>query len=248
MPILPCWARTALVFWAGVACSTSAAAVEDDATTVPEPPANKLTVAYYDFSSGKNGADINVRHTFKSSTAWVGAYHESDKFDQVRFGYEYDYHESWRTFVPAVQVASHGFVGFTLYGEAGKRYFAIGGYGRTNLQPYWNLGFDPNDYAQFGGGFRDSAGNTVSVYAIHDIRLGTGQTNTHLYFRRHLNDWRFTLDVVKEHGTGDNGQLVNTWSASLDTDWRRFFVRVAADPHVNYTADHQLRVASGWRF
>src|SRR5262245_38886757 len=55
-------------------------------------PLNKLTVSYYHFSSGKDGVDLNLRHTFKSSTAWIGGYHESDGFDQLRLGYEYDYH------------------------------------------------------------------------------------------------------------------------------------------------------------
>src|SRR5262249_27676137 len=125
----------------------------------PEPPPNKLTVAYYDFSSGTNGADLNLRHTFASMTAWIGTYHEDDGFDQVRVGYEYDYHSHWLTLVPSVQAATHDFLGATIYSEVGSRYFAIGGFGRTNLKPYWNLGFDPNDYVQFGGGYRDSAGN-----------------------------------------------------------------------------------------
>ena len=223
------------------------AAAADDDPKSNDPPPNKLTLAYYDFSSGKNGGDVNLRHTFKSTTGWIGVYHQSDGFDQIRLGYEYDYHEGWRTFVPSVQVASHGFLGFTLYGEAGHRVFAIGGYGRTNLNPYWNLGFDPNDYAQFGVGYRDHASNTISVYAIHDIRLGTGQTNTHFYFRRHFGEWRWTVDVVNEHGDGDDG-AINAWSVSVDADWRRWFVRIAEDPHVNYTPDRQLRVASGLRF
>jgi hypothetical protein len=215
----------------------------------PAPTPNKLTLAYYDFSSGRTGVDINLRHTFSTSTAWVGFYREDDGFDQARAGYEYDYHGHGITFVPSAQVASHGFFGATVYGEVGTRVFAIAGAGRTNLEPYWNLGFDPNDYVQFGGGYRDRAGNAVSVYSIHDIRLDTGQTNTHLYFRRYVSaDWRLTLDVVRERGTGDDDIEVRSWAASLDVDWRRWFVRVAEDPHVNYTADRQLRVAGGLRF
>ena len=124
----------------------------------------------------------------------------------------------------------------------------IGGAGRTNLNPYWNLGFDPNDYVQFGTGYRNNAGDVVSAFAIHDNRLGTGQTNTHLYFRHYLRKWRLTLDVVNEHGNGEGGLVVRAWSTSLDVDWRRWFVRVADDPHVNYTADRQVRIAGGVRF
>ena len=214
-----------------------------------DPPANKLTLTYYDFSSGTTGADANLRHTFPSSTVWIGGYRQSDGFDQLRAGYEYDYRRGWLTLVPSAQAATHGFVGTTVYAEVGRRAFAIGGAGRTNLRPYWNLGFDPNDYVQFGAGVRDAVGNSVSAYAIHDNRLGTGQTNTHIVARRYLSGrWRLTVDAVHEHGSGDEGVLVSGWAASIDLDWRVWFVKVAHDPHVNYTPDRQWRIAAGVRF
>jgi hypothetical protein len=221
-----------------------------DAPAASPPPLNKLTVAYYDFSSGTRGVDVNLRHTFPSSTAWIGGYHEDDGFDQARVGYEYDYRRHWLTLVPSAQAASHGFLGGSVYGEAGRRLYAIGGAGRTNLEPYWNLGFDPNDYVQFGAGYRDGAGNTVSVYAIHDNRLDTGQTNTHVFVRRYLpQPWpRLTLDVVRERGRGDDEVLIHAWAVSVDAEWRRWFARVAEDEHVNYTPDRQFRLASGLRF
>jgi hypothetical protein len=236
-----------------VAClraATAAAGDPDDAATgkPAAAPANKLTVAYYDFSA-KTGMDVNLRHTFESGTAWVGVYHQNDRFDQARIGYEYDYHQGWLTLVPSAQAASHGFLGATLYGEAGRRCFGLGGMGRTNLHAYWNLGFDPNDYVQFGAGCRDRSGNTYSLSAVHDNRLDTGQTNTHVVVRRYLpGDWRVTVDAVREHGRGDGELVVRTWAVSVDVDWRRWFVRVAEDPHVNYTADRQVRVAAGFRF
>lgn len=221
----------------------------DDPATPNDAPLNKLTLAYYNFSSGKEGVDINLRHTFKSSTAWIGGYRESSGFDQGRVGYQYNYQRDWLTFVPSAQAATRGFLGVSLYGEAGRSFFGIAGMGRTNLQPYWNLGFDPNDYVQFGAGYRDHAGNTMSVYAIRDNRLGTGQTNTHVLFRRYLpHDWRLTADLVHEHGHGDDGLIVKAWSVSVDADWRRWFVRVARDPNVNYTPYRQVRVAAGLRF
>jgi hypothetical protein len=227
-----------------------AAAADDPSAEKPaEPPRNKLTVSYYDFSSGKEGLDVNLRHTFKSSTAWIGGYHENDGFDQARVGYEYDYHRDWLTFVPSVQAASHGFVGATLYAEVGRGFIGIVGTGRTNLEPYWNLGFDPNDYIQFGAGYVDRDGNRASVYVIHDNRLNTGQTNTHLFFRRYLpRSWRLTAEVVHEHGNGDDGLVVDAWVKSVDVDWSRWVVRVAVDPHVNYTPDRQVRIAAGVRF
>jgi hypothetical protein len=232
------------------ACAAAAAAADDpDADSADTPKLNKLTVAYYDFSSDHAGMDINLRHTFPSSTAWIGGYRESDGFEQVRVGYEYDYHRPFLTLVPSAQAATHGFVAATIYAEAGRPFFAIGGFGRTNLQPYWNLGFDPNDYIQFGAGYRDRRGNTATAYAIRDNRRHTGQTNTHLFFRRYLHqDWRVTVDAVREHGIGDEDLMVRAWSASVDVDWRVWFVRVAEDPHVNYTVDRQFRLAAGMRF
>ena len=228
--------------------SPAFAAVADD-TQPASAPVNKLTLSYYNFSSGKQGADINLRHTFKSSTGWIAGYRDSDGFGQARIGYEYDYHHDWLTFVPSAQAATRGFLGFSLYGEAGQRFFGIAGMGRTNLRPYWNLGFDPNDYVQAGAGYRDHDGNTISVYAIRDDRLGSGQTNTHLFFRRHLHqEWRLTFDLTNEHGHADDGLMVKAWATTLDVDWRRWFVRVARDPHVNYTPDRQVRIATGLRF
>ena len=116
------------------------------------PPANKFTLAYYNFSSGKQGFDINLRHTFKTSTAWIAGYGESGGFDQVREGYEYDYHRDWLTFVPSAQAATHGFLGASVYGEVGHRFFGIAGAGRTNLHTYWNLGFDPNETSSLAPG------------------------------------------------------------------------------------------------
>jgi hypothetical protein len=237
------------VLWVCLHPAIGAAA--DDATKASsEPLNNKLTVAYYDFSSGKKGVDINLRHTFKTSTAWIAGYRESTGFDQARVGYEYDYHRDWLTVVPSGQAATRGFVGASVYAEAGRKIFGIAGAGRTNLHPYWNLGFDPNDYIELGVGYRDHHGNnTISIYAIHDDRLHTGQTNTHIFFRRHLpQDWRLTLDVVREQGHGDQDLFVKAWATSVGVDWRRWFVRVARDPHVNYTPDRQVRVAGGLRF
>ena len=59
---------------------------------------------------------------------------------------------------------------------------------------------------------------------------------------------RATLDAVNERGYGDEGTLLRGWAFGVDVDWRRWFVRVAQDPHVNYTPDSQLRVAGGLRF
>jgi hypothetical protein len=239
----------AAVLLIGLQPGIGAAADDSDKESQGPQAPNKLTLAFYHFSSATTGEDVNLRHTFKSTTGWFGVYRQSDGFSQARAGYEYDYHTAWLTIVPSAQAATHGFLGATIYSELGPRFFAIAGMGRTNLQPYWNLGFDPNDYVQLGAGYRDRSGNIVSVYAIHDNRLDTGQTNTHVYFRRYLpGDRRLTVDAVNEHGNGDGGLVVRSWAVSVDVDWSRWFVRAAADPHVNYTPYRQLRIAAGVRF
>lgn len=98
----------------------------------------------------------------------------------ARVGYEYDYHHEWLTVVPSALAVTRGLVGASLYAEMGGRWFGIAGMGVANLRPYWNLGFDPNDYIQVGVGYRSLTGNVMLVYALHDDRLGSGQTNTHV--------------------------------------------------------------------
>jgi hypothetical protein len=77
-----------------------------------------------------------------------------------------------------------------------------------------------------------------------------GQANQHAFVLSPVlpDQWRVTLDVTNEHGHGDESRMINSWATSLDVDWHRWFVRVARDPHVNYTIDRQIRVAGGLRF
>jgi hypothetical protein len=54
-----------------IAClqpGVGAAADDSDAKTQGTPTPNKLTLAFYNFSSGTTGEDVNLRHTFKSTT------------------------------------------------------------------------------------------------------------------------------------------------------------------------------------
>ena len=53
----------------------------------PSPTCQQADDGVHDFSSGAQGYDINLRHTFSTSTAWLGFYNENDGFDQVRAGY-----------------------------------------------------------------------------------------------------------------------------------------------------------------
>src|SRR5438034_7340893 len=151
-PRMDHWLRLAVIL---IACLPSGIAAAADDPAKPAPPLNKLTVSYYDFSSGKKGVDVNLRHTFKSSTAWIGGYRESGGFDQACIGYEYDYHHDWLTFVPSAQAATRGFLGASVYSEVGRSLLGTAGLGRTTLHPYGSLDFASPDHRQVGAGSPD---------------------------------------------------------------------------------------------
>jgi hypothetical protein len=84
MVLIPCVVLvldSSLVCAAEEATATGAATVPTDEPAAPmsEPAAwsNKLTLSYYYFSSGNKGVDLNLRHSFESSTGWIGAYRET---------------------------------------------------------------------------------------------------------------------------------------------------------------------------
>jgi hypothetical protein len=54
---------------------------------------------------------------------------------------------------PCRQPASRGFGGIALTAQTGDKYFALVGFGRTNLKPYANLNFDPNDAITLAAGW-----------------------------------------------------------------------------------------------
>jgi hypothetical protein len=103
---------------------------------------------------------------------------------------------------------SRGFLGAsaTLELSNGKEapYFGLLGFGRTNLKPYYNLNFDPNDSTLLGAGWRPDCTNLVTVYQVHDDRLRTGQRVTHLVLRRQTGEQsRLTVDLFRRAGRSD---------------------------------------------
>ena len=86
------------------------------------------------------------------------------------------------------------------------------------------------------------------MYTIRDNRLDTGQTNTHLFLQA-LPAGRLAadVDVVNEHGNGDDGLVVSAWSVSVDrTGANGSFVssRTARQLH----AGSAVPIAAGVRF
>jgi hypothetical protein len=60
---------------------------------------------------------------------------------------------------------------------------------------------------------------------------------------------RLSLDLFAKHGRENAGAPpVNGGGLALTWDFRDYFVRVARDRKVNFSADDQTRIALGWRF
>jgi hypothetical protein len=213
--------------------------------------AYKLTPSYY-FTTNQAGAfDLNLRVNHGSHAVWLGYYQQSNEFEQARTGYEYTMQLPYIQLVPSVQVATHGFVGGSIIAQmGGDSIYAILGFGRTNLHEYYNLNFDPNDSITYGVGTRLLPNSTLSLFAIKDDRLDTGQIVTHLVWRLLAgNAQRWTIDLWSKHGSPTAGEpSVSGLGLSATYDYRDYFVRLAQDQKVNFSPDNQTRLSIGLRF
>ena len=221
----------------------SAAACAEDAT-----PDFKLTATGFKFSENGSGVDVNLRHSSDYGNAWIG-YFRAPKLDanQWRGGWDRSFGEAVRV-QPSVQIASGGFVGGSINLEAGERWFAGVGLGRTNLRPYFNLNFDPNDSWSLVGGYRGENGQSYSASYIRDNRENPDQQHYHLTSRTPLaGKERLTLDLLYKRGFVD-GQRIAKAGGTITYDWPKFFIRVAYDPNTNFTADNAWRLSVGTRF
>ncbi len=212
----------------------------------------KFTPTYYHSSAENPAWDINLRGSLGTHNAWVGYYRQRENFRQLRLGYDTTWDIPFGKLMPSVQYASHGFVGGSLNAEIGERYFALLGFGRTNLKPYFNLNFDPNDAKMLGVGTRALPRTTLSLFQIRDDRLHTGQRITHLVTRYKPDDkTRWTVDIFRKSGRGDadpSSEILRGTGAAVTYDFEPYFVRFASDPYVNFTNNHMVRVAMGIRF
>lgn len=210
----------------------------------------KLTAGYYDYR-GYAGEDVNVRHRSNDTSLWVGAYRDRVFGTQGRVG--------WDTSVqpfegvdlalqPSVQVASRNFVGGSLNVQIGSTWYALAGIGRTDLKPYVNLNFDPNDAISLGAGHQSDDGPSYAVLLVADDRLGTQQRHLHGTVRWPLHGGeRVTLDVLRKQGIGDDG-YVRAWGGTVTYEFPRWFVRAAYDPKQNFSRYDVARFSAGFRF
>jgi hypothetical protein len=154
--------RGAAFMIALVAALAHAAGDESSATAPPDEAAIerpfKLTVGRHDFCDPTRGVDANLRYSSALGNLWVGYYRQDDdSVSQWRSGWDRSFGSAIR-FGPSLQLASGGFVGGSVQVEMGEPWFAAIGLGRTNLRPYVNLNFDPNDSYTLCAGRRDPTG------------------------------------------------------------------------------------------
>jgi hypothetical protein len=212
----------------------------------------KLTPTWYSTTNEHAAVDVNLRGNNDENTAWIGIYRRGEEFQQARLGYERTFQTALGRVTGSAQYATRGFIGGSVQGEFGSQVFGILGFGRTNLKPYFNLNFDPNDAITVGGGLRLSKNTVVTLFQVRDDRSFLGQRITHLVFRtRPDSKSRVTLDIFQKSGwNADDDELrpIRGTGAGLTYDYDPYFVRVVWDPKVNFSNNDMVRIAAGIRF
>lgn len=207
----------------------------------------KLTLGDYRYAD-YSGLDVNLRWRDADTNAWIGYYRDREFGTQSRAGIDTTFNPGRLVQLqPSLQLASQGFLGGSLNLQLGDAWFALGGIGRTNLKPYFNLNFDPNDAITLGAGHRSADGSSYTLFVVADDRLHTRQRDWHLNARLPLAGIRATLDVLRKTGLGDSGPVAG-WGFSVTSDWPTWFLRLARDPKQNFSAQDAWRFAAGARF
>lgn len=220
--------------------------------TAPRPFKLSIGDYFYDDPSGHStGQDYNLRYRRGGSTVFAGYYRDHRFGDQARLGAD----SAWQPLAavpvsiqPSIAVATRGFVGGSVAVQAGDTWYVQAGLGRTNLQPFANLNFDPNDALSFAVGHHADDGSSLALSTVADNRLHTGQRHTHLVGQWPLpGGQRLTIDVLRKSGDGDAGH-VSAWGETVTYDFPRFFVREAWDPKQNFGTADVARITVGTRF
>jgi len=215
--------------------SAGCAAAADGAASLPW----KLTVGEYAYAN-YSGTDLNLRWRADDTSAWIGAYSDEVFGTQARAGADTSFNiGKYVQLQPSVQAASMGFLGGSLTLQAGASWYGLAGFGRTDARPYFNLNFDPNDALTFGAGHHAGNGLSYLVFVVADDRFHTGQR-----------DWHANVQIPfgDSHATLTEAGPITGWGFSANWDWPRWFVRMAYDPHQNFSAQNAWRFASGIRF
>jgi len=209
---------------------------------------SKLTFGVY-FTKNGQAYDLNLRHQWGSLTAWIAGFADTNSTHLIRTGAQYDYHKKWFHFVPSGEIETTKGASGTLYSELGYDTVAIVGYSRSNLKTFFDLFWDPGDSVQLGFAHKISSYDRIQAYTIFDVRLHTGQKNTHVVYRRKLNrNNGITFDGVFKFGHLDSGKYIRTAGIGVYYDRPKWFWKLYFDPHVNYTAPTMVRTGIGLKF
>ena len=210
---------------------------------------SKLTFGIY-FTNGEAAYDLNLRHQFGNLTAWIAGFYFPHNSRLIRVGAQYDYKKAWFHFVPTIEVATTKGVSGSLYSELGSgKTFAIAGVSRTNLKAFFDLFWDPSESVELGIGHKISGYDRIQAYTIFDVRLHTGQQNTHLIWRHKLNAKNgITFDGVFKSGHADSGEFIRDVGIGCYYDRPKWFWKLYYDPHVNFSSHTMVRTGIGLKF
>jgi hypothetical protein len=193
--------------------------------------------------------DLNLKHQFGHLGAWLGVYHDPGGDDVGRIGAEYDYQRGPLLLIPTLQAGTNGLRAGQLYSELGAGSYAIVGFSRTNLKPFFNLSWDPNESVQLGAGHHVSPYDKVYAFVIFDVRLHTAQQDTHLLWRHRLDSKDgVTLDGLYKSGRTTDGRFIHAVGIGIYYDRPRWFFKAYYDPYVNFTSERMIRLAAGLKF
>ncbi len=231
--------------------SSSAASTKKDRDPIEKADEykSKLTFSTY-FTRGNRAFDLNLRHQLGPFTVWIAGFYDPRSNKLLRTGIQYDYRKAWFHFVPTIEVATTRAVSGSLSFELGSgKTIALVGYSRTNLKPFFDLFWDPGDSVQLGIGHKLSSYDRIQAYTIFDVRLHTGQQNTHVVWRHKLNaNNGITFDGIFKSGHEDSGQYIRSVSLGVYYDRPHWFWKLYYDPHVNFTSQTMVRTGIGLKF
>ncbi len=210
---------------------------------------SKLTFGVY-FTKDSQSYDLNLRHQFGPNvTAWIAGFADTTGSHLLRIGGQYDYHKKWFHFVPSGEVETTKGTSISLYSELGYKTIAMVGYSRTNLKTFFDLFWDPGDSVTLGVGHRLSDYDRIQAFTVFDVRLHTGQDNTHVTYRHKINrNNGITFDGVFKFGHLDNGRYIHAAGIGAYYDRPKWFWKVYFDPYVNYTQHTMFRTGIGLKF
>ena len=210
---------------------------------------SKLTFGVY-FTKDSQAYDLNIRHQFGANvTAWIAGYADSTGSELLRVGGQYDYHKKWFHFVPTGEIETTKGASLSLYSELGYNTIAMIGYSRTNLKTFFDLFWDPGDSVTLGVGHRISSYDRIQAFTVFDVRLHTGQQNTHVTYRHKLNrNNGITFDAVFKSGHLDDGRYIRAFGMGAYYDRPKWFWKVYLDPYVNYSQHTMFRTGIGLKF